>query len=710
MNYRDNIPFVKHGLEVSQLVFSGGRAFAGVANHGGLTRLEYWGRQHFGGQRLYVGDPISDWGHLFRFCLAIDDKLYYPEFHDTLLYPFGYESRCALDGVTFRHGMYLLNDALVYTADIVRNPKRKKVAALIMHMDHTRVSRPERVWDPFAPALGGQAMVRRIAERYAPESKVATDPDGKAKPHPVIPDVQAPTESETFLAVLGATPVTMPELPHELRFSFAAARDRLNCALVFGHAGRKAFLARLEALREGMRGETEALVKGYRAQLKRQPRVATGRPAVDSCLANAQPLLDSMRVKDIPGGMRASSTNYWIWGWDSIVFAEAYPLASDPGALMDRLDFYERTAHPQAGIFHQWMMNEKPRLAMAPAAQTLYAVMLYRAAAATGDLAELERFQPFARRVMRRAAETEAGDSGLLRGVSLFMDHPQFLGQDGNDISVFNNSIYYQALRAMAALAGARGRADEAADYAAKAERFLENWPKLFDEEKGYFYDSIAADTFQPRKHYPAYAVLWLTPFAADLVRPWERRIAAFMRENFTAGSVHRMLPRWDTRYLYSLNESASYMPVAENFYREMMRRGRHAGELRAFLDYMAWNWDRRGVPEGLLVACENAGATPTNPGNNQAFCIQAWVSLFYQVVCGMEFDLDGIRFSPSDPGQDIAIRNLVLRGKRLDIAISGRGWRIGSLQCNGRPVDAPYAIAWADLRRANTIVIHRTR
>ena len=59
-----------------------------MVDHGGLTRVRYFGRQQLGDTLLYQsGDPVCAWTQLFRVCICIGGNLYYPEINQIRQYP-----------------------------------------------------------------------------------------------------------------------------------------------------------------------------------------------------------------------------------------------------------------------------------------------------------------------------------------------------------------------------------------------------------------------------------------------------------------------------------------------------------------------------------------------------------------------------------------------------------------------------------------------
>lgn len=712
MQFKRNVPFVARGLGVDQISFSGGRTAASVARHGGLTHINYYGAQRFADVTFYKADAISAWAQLFRPCVAVDGELFYLEFRDTSVYPFGYASHCRCGDVSLAHCMYLLDDAMVFTLTVLANPAGRRLGFKLLLMDCcAQAGKPTRAWNGFRLDAATGAAVATVLDCY-PDA--VRQPAAAAAPEsltqsPVIADPE-PRSAETWIGVTANAELLLRETPASFckyYFETVGVAGSAVLAVAFGHRGRARFDERLATLTRAAAAEAQHRVGTYQACLAGQPQIVLGNKTVQSLLMNVGPIIDSLKVKDLPGGMRAADSGYWIWGWDSMVHCDALGFAGDTAFLAEMLEFYRRTADPKLGVLHALTLDLRPCLAMAFPAQCLYTILLYHAYLFTGDAKLLAEYLPFARWIVDQAGQDEVPGTGLIRGVSMYPDNPADLEQDGDDLSVFNNSIYYQALRAAAELTREAGMAAAAAQYEARAAQTRAGFRRFYDREKGYFWDSLSARDLSPRRHYPVYAILWLTTFARDLVSHDLASIAGFMRENFTARHGLRMLPKWDPRFMHDGNQLGMYMPVTEPFYRQMMKETRDADSGAAMLEHMAWFWSRLCVPEALTCECENHGITVDNPGRKQAFCGKAWLAMFYHVLAGLELDIGGVSLSPGD-GPDITIRNLRLRGKRIDLAIRGRGWQIGSLTLNGIDLGAARRIPFADLGGHNRIVVRR--
>lgn len=703
MKFKDTIPVIKEGLGVSQISFSGGRVAASIAGHGGLTHVNYFGRQRLNASTLFKADPISAWAHLFRVCVAVESELYDLEFTNTHIYPFGFESRCHLGGVDLLHSLTLLNDAMVFQVHVIKNPSRKTIAAkLLLTEAAVRVREPYRQWGNFE-------LSKNMAWLSIMDTYPAPSTDGKALTQCDAFGVGDATVAETLVGITSDASLDLKTTPSSFSKAYFSTRpfsNRLALTVAFGH-DPGAFKKRLAGLQQSAGKEAEDVVAKFHANRRQSPRITIGDNVVESLLAMTGPMVDALKVQDLPGAVRAADSGYWVWGWDSMVHSDASMLYQDAEGVRDMLAFYRDLSHPTLGIPHAISLGGQPLLAMAFPAQCLYGIMLYNAYVFGGDPGVLKEFYPFAKSLTLLTASQEMGTTGMIPGVSLFPDFPEHLGQDGNDLSVFNNSIFYQALRAMEQLAMELELPEDAKDFRLRADRLRKNFHSFFDIQKGYFIDSLSTKNLTPRKHYPVYAILWVTPFARDLVRGKEAKIARFMRENFPARHGVRMFPTWDDCFMWDGNQLGMYMPVLENFYQQMMLISKDPAPAAAWRENLSWFWSQLSVPEALACETVNHGVTLDNPGRKQAFCAKAWYSMFFHTVAGLDFDLQGIHFSPADTG-NIEIKRLTIRGREIFLQIHGRGWKVGSINLNGKKLGNRNFIAYSELRKRNIIILKR--
>lgn len=694
MNWRNGHPFFKHGIGADRVSFSGGRLAADLARHGGLTAIRYYGAQRFGDIGFFQADPISAWALLFRPMMRFDGmRRYALEFHDTSVYPTGYRSCCELEGVPLEHECFLANDALIFRLKLPAGTGGHTLEFELINTDRcTRTDKPTRHWE----RLHGPYW--RITDRYSDETIRREKEAGyltlAQRGDRYVPQVQS---AVTEFGVAGGGPVRFRETPHLFRKHYYAQDvESGECffLLGFGHKGPQELQQRLAEY-------CERRAELFAPPAENTARFHTGSRPLDSFLHEAGGIIDSLKVRDIPGGIRAADSGYWIWGWDGMVHADAHGWLNQSGFLAEMLRFYRDTADPVNGIFHEMTIDGRPFLSMAPPAQCLYAVMLYYYYVFTGDRALLREYIVFADKLVRRAGADAIG--GLIRGVSLYPDHPEDLEQDGNDLSVFNNSIYFQALRTLERLHGELGDADECEEYRQLAERTRRDFAK-FRAPEGGFYDSLSATDLSPRRHRPVYAILYETPFADELLTPADAALCGL----FSTRQGCRILPLDDSRWMYDGNQLGMYMPCTELWFRELHSKLDPAQARRKLYADVIWNWSRLTLPEALTCEYENHGLTPDNPGRKQLFTVKAWVGALFRFAGGVELSERGLHFCDSaDP--HFAVSGLALRGSSVSIRQRGGSGPVLRLRLNGRLLPDTRLIPFVQLRaRRSTVTVER--
>jgi hypothetical protein len=706
MIYKNNIPFMAKGIELEQVWFSGGRTGATVLGHGGIGEILYFGNQFQSGHTFFrSGLPQSAWAKLLRLCVVIDGTPYYPEFTNTRLYPFGYTSECVLTGVRFRHELILLNDAVVQRIAVVSNPARRKLALKLILHGHNQVTPAPRAWSAWRmdEALGA---LRIHATDTLTEEECRRQIEEKTKELRLdfpVPDVP---RGETHIAVASTLKTKLTSANQGFKYYLDTTPFTDEAAFFMVFSPGKDVLARVRALRRGAARECEQAMAAYRARLANSPHVSIpGSAAVQSCLINLPAVIDSLEAKDIPGGFRAAAHGYWIW-LDLFFNATAFTCANDADSLRDMLRLFRSFADPELGIPKLVTTTLKPLLGAEWVEQCLFITAFYHYYCHTGDRVLLQELYPFLTWVMDKCLEKEARDSGLIEGIGM----PDFpMDMDGHDLCSSGNSIAYQALKSVEALARELDDAATAQRYGRQAQKSRDNFLRHFyDPDKGYFVDSVSSKDFSKRRHYPVFAILWVTHFAADLLGDHAGKIAAFQARNFTRPhGIGGMIPTWDTAYPADGNQLIAYYPSwSEVFYRNTMRLAGRAKELDKWFDDVEWFWRQNTLPEGFTYDAENEGFTVDNPGAKQAFGGQAWYAVFFTAILGLAIDEQGLILSPTPMRRRLTVRNLLVRGRRVDIILSGKGKRSG-ITVNGKKFkSATIRIPFAELKMKNRIVI----
>lgn len=680
--------------------FAHGRLFATVADHGGLLEINYFGKQRLEASRFFKADPGTGWTKLFRLSLKLDGKRYYPVLSDTSIYPFGLRSHCRTEDVVWSYDLLLLGDALVQRIKIHENPRDLKVGMEIIHQEAiTAINRTGRTWEDFRFVPEENVFVTSCVDiSTAPFSEESA----LAQEGLQLKCVEDP-RSETWIGLGCNLPLVSRRGYHaRSKYYLETAEHGIQQAAAFlaFATGEDALHQRLAGLSQTVFDECDALIAGYEARLLSRPQIHTGNKVLDSAFGQYPELIETLKVPDQPGAVRANFSSYFVWGWDGMMPLFACPLANDAGYSADILRFFHSRWHPEIGMPHQFSTSFAAQAKAPFPAQAQYLAGLYIYVAATGDTGLAREVWTTCLTILNHCRAREVAGSGLVSGCALWPDFPEAMEETGRDISSMNNSLFYQGLRCMEYLAAALGEVAVAHECRDWARRLRVSFRKyLFDEEKGFFISSCSADDFAPRRHYCPQAVFWLTPFARELVAHSARRVVDFLDKELRSPKCLLTLPHWDTAWMADGNQLGSSFPAADSFYLGAHKLVGDEAGLRWWLGDVEWFWNLLTAPEAFTPEAENEEILgPDNLGGKQLQAVTTWYAGAFYALAGIDFDHEGLTISACG-GRPLRIEGWKIRGGTLDLEVSGAGPYLAELKLNGTPLPLGLQkISWSQL------------
>ena len=700
------VPFALDGLGVPYLTYAGGRIGASVNRWGGLHQLAFYGLAPESASPIYFeADAASSYAKLFRFRLCVNGLPYSLELHETQHFPFGYASLFAVPSleVEVRHHLTLLNDAAVFTLNVVRNPNRLPLSLQWEHHDSTQkaqngdVVREWSAWNEDAAAPTLTATDRWTDAGWDAELGHTKETPGQVG---LAICTAGRREGEAWIALVCEQPPSVHSSLGRRTITSPPFTDGTHAAALLFASDASALRQRMEEVRPALPALARRKEESFLERLKSVPTLAVSAPSdtavLSSYFAQAPGISETLMVEDKPGAMRAASLHYWVWGWDTVMCAEAYLVSGNAAFVRDALRFYRDAADPASGWAHQFSRDLQTRTPQAPAAQCLYLILLYGYLSYTGDLALVQDVYPFARQILARAAGSLNAD-GLGTGPALWPDLPVFAGHTGRDCSVFNNSILYQGARAMEALAQLCGDPETAAT-ARQIGRGLEEKfvPVFWDTEKSYFVDSVDSETGEQRKSYPSHALLWQSAFCDDLAHEALPACAEFLRRHHATPRGFLPYPRWDKAFNGDGNQLGQTWPITDVFDTQCLAAAGEQAALTQWMDGIKWFWEQLTVPEAYSVQTINDGGTPDAPGGKQPFSAKSWYMAICQSLAGVSVDLGGVTLGPG-LAAPVARARLHYRGGLLQVTAEGDGHYPASLTVDGAPVHgsckAPHAL-----------------
>lgn len=665
------LPYSSVGFGAFRNQYVNGCISCYVNRNGQIGEVLFHGGQNVHACRIFKMSETGVFGKLFRVQVLVDETPYRLTFAHVTHHPYGYTADCEVAGVRLGHELVLDDNVVFQRVKVLSNPLGRKVRARAVMCGHGWESRDGRTHGDFAlEQERGRftSWVQDSSENGSVKIGIAFGLSGQEAVYP-LQDGRYPIKQKGWS-------------PQNRKFYIESKDAAAEFVFYLGFNTTDG-----EDLSSG---RIDCVHSRFADCYAKCAKFETGDRATDSALSCVAPVMAAHEAGR-PGAYRASP-HYWTWGWDAMVHADMFALAGQPDGIRRMLDFLRETAHPEGGIMHAYTYDFKGSFKgrLAPPTQPFYAMLLLNYYNLTGDRETLARCLPLARLVVDRALEMRRPGEALVRWYDMFPDNPFTVGQTKNDFSAFDNSIFYQGLKALAAMTGEKKYIEESERVRAEFERLL------WDDKAGYFYDWADGDTKKGVEIYQAFNVLYISPWAFDLKGAEVKRIAAFMKRNFLANYGIRNLHWSSPAFMQDGIQQGEYFPVTERYYWNVMNRVHDLASLQDFRRIHGGYWRLMTYPEGQTLEVENADILDyyeDNPGMKQIFTAKAWLASGLELWLGLEICQDGLRFNPMNDGNPFSVRDLTVRGKKLTVTMKGWGSN-ATMTFNGRPCDGfvPYS------------------
>lgn len=447
----------------------------------------------------------------------------------------------------------------------------------------------------------------------------------------------------------------------------------------------------------------------YENVMNRIPKLKSNYRCLDDFFVLAPLYHEACKVISVPGGIRAKTETYWIWGWDGMTSSFAFAYWGDNDFMDKSLKMYMETADPVHGIAHSYARDMSQKETGLVAEQGFYINFLYQYYLNGGNI---KPYYDFAKMLFDIILQSEVKNTGLCKGYSLVPDFRETILENGNDISAFNNSTAYCAVRAMQGMAKYIGDTDtylRAKSFADKAKKSFSDI--LYDEDKGFFSSSADSETLCKRPVYMSPSIKWDNLFCYDLIKGKEKQLLKFFEDNFLCESGICYVPFGGIGYDEDANQLHCYWPAKCEAYSRLI----NFENRRDLIDKMI-GWIECWTKILQCPECIDCYVNENKPkldfwnsinGSWQAFSMRGWYESVVHAVFGVDFDEDGMNIYPYD-GDEMSLNGLNFAGKRFDIRMSGSGSNINSVILNGRNIGSVRKIFFSDFSEKNIMEIIR--
>lgn len=289
--------------------------------------------------------------------------------------------------------------------------------------------------------------------------------------------------------------------------------------------------------------------------------------------------------------------------------------------------------------------------------------------------------------------------TGLFKGESSFIDwraqsYPVWM--DCKDIAssecLGTNAVFVAALRCLSKMAGALGKVEEEAGYAAKAEELaaaINNW--LWLEDKGFYAQynyGRTARVVSPRSETLGEALCILYGVAdADKAAS----IIGNMPVSEYGPTIFWPQIAWQRPY-----HNNAVWPFVTSFYGLASAATGSWSGINCALDSNESFAEKYGTNYENMVSSDGSTLTCTN-SHRQLWSIAGFISLYRKLLLGIGYNEEGITFNPCIPEAKAGSRTLEglkYRDMVLDICVEGVGSVISSFTLDGQSCEEAFVPA----------------
>ena len=677
-------PVFRTGFGVRRNTYVNGRLTVMVSDLNGMTKMRYYSSDS-GSPDIFNRSECETCAQNMRLDVFIDGIAWQPEFNNTEHWPFGYTSECTLDGVKLRHELVLDSNVVFQRIKVLDNPAKKEVKVRLAQ--HDCLSGEKTRW--FLPDFKKDRLVGFIYNKA-----------GRIR--------NTQLWSTNRIEIGACAPVEWPINWYHADDEEAGLRRLRNYRQLDRYFLKEKnaadthvfyFALNPSADEDYSEKRIDAIYARFMKLRGEICRFRTGNPVVDSCLESVTPMFAFNEFTDRPGAFRAGYY-YYVWAWDSMVHADSMALAGKPDIVRNLLRFFNETAGDHGFAFSFNRQLQPSKNAARPEIQMFYPMLLTSYFNMTGDAAAKERFLPLCKTIVGRADDYIGKGNLLVKDNNFYPDRPALMEITTNDWAIVNNELMYQGYRAWEELTG------EGGDHcAALLRKFNETF---WDAREGFWADSRDGLTGAIRPYYPSYGLFMVSRWALDpaVAKDNLKDVAAYMKKHYLKKYGISTMDLDSKGYMIDGTHCGSYRPCALRNYWNVMNAVGDVDSLADFRRILEAHWRTLTYPEGMLVEFANNDVrlNNDNPGAKQIFGAKAWLWDAFELNLGLKVLKDGLAFHAMGDGIPFSVENMLVRGKRLTVKVTGRGSN-ATYVFNGRTLEKPF-LPYADLGERNELAI----
>jgi len=671
---KSGIPQTPRWFADSRLAFS--------FEESGITQVDYY---YSGCSTICSTIFLRNLWDGFRYYLVKDNLNFPPEYQNNKIWPFGLESEWNLDNQLFIHRVLAVNEAIIFQlttpAGLPQGYQFKFDFGNAFGLTNTDVRdirfliEPGRQWKNWQFSKDENLLIGGFICTQSHQS----------------PDV----EDLTVCCTIGGDfPITYKVDKninvHGLLSPELEPGKTYNFIITFGESESDSKCKNAE-LTQKCKEKIASQFERYEKIRQTMPMLISPNNELNNYFSLLPMYYEALKITDYPGAIRAKTSNYWVWGWDGMTCNSATAYWGDVTHIKNILRFYKETADPENGIIHALTDDMKPRLITPVPAQTMYISLLQLYYDQTNDIEELKDKYDFAKKIFERAVATEVKETGLCFGTSLSPDFINGTGETGNDISAFNNSVFYCAVRSLNRLSTIMGDKETIKKTQEIMQKIENNFLKyFFNKEKKFIVSSIDASTLTQRQDYQSGSFRWENPYYRDLFDPVFKDCLEFFIANLVCKPGIRMIPLWCFSFDADGNQLHSWWPTMDESFVRMVNEFDRKDMMDQWVGWLTYWYRHLTCPEGVSCLLETEEPEldrwSSLNGTWYSMTCREWYQGIIHSYVGVDADAGGITFYPYS-GDEMKLLGMHYLGKTFDIEMKGSGQFIEYIEVNGKKI-----------------------
>lgn len=672
----------------------------------GVTRVEYRNPEQKAGNSIVFLKGIHDG---FRYYIEQKGVTTRAEYMNNVIWPFGIDSEWNYKSAILKHSIYTINDSIIIK---LTTPKeipaglkfklefRDAFSFIPTKQNNCLLSEngAERIWEEWKFNSDNNAITGGYTEKMKESDKVekveirsssVEEEDGNNEEYRNNKEYENNKANLNVFIGADFRLVHVNRNSKHILYSSELKGNREYYFVTSFIAGSDDALDKYNLELVSIKNNIEKQFNRYQRVIESSPELISPYKKLNEFVSLSPLYHEALKVTEEPGAIRAKTSNYWVWGWDGMTSNCASLYWGDYEFIRDMLRFYEKTAHPERGIAHAYRNDMSVASISDLPSQGMYITLLQHYYNITNDISEVKDRYQFAKKIYRSIAASEVEGTGFCEGTSLFPDFPNYMKENGHDISAFNNTVFYCASRSMEYLASLLGDKEMCTECESIFRKMESNFVKLFyDENKKFIVNSIDAKTLEKRECFSSDAIKWENEYCSDLFESISSECLDFFEDNFVSKAGIRPMPVWDSAFDGDANQLHSWWPVMGEYYMKLINENNRIDLISQWIGWVSYWTGKLTIPEGIPCYIDTSEPEldkwDTLSGTWQAYSVRGWYQAAIHGVVGVGIDAGGVTFFPYD-GEEIKLLNLHYLDRTLDIEMQGSGRYIEFIDVDGQ-------------------------